>query len=80
MQLQFKFTENTALDQSVQKNKNSNKVYPSDSAFHNWYRFVLSFPPHLVRHYIQKFNINKNHVILDPFCGTGTTLVESKLK
>ncbi len=79
MQLQFKFTENKSPDQPVERDTNSNKVHPGDGAFHNWYRFVLSFPPHLVRHYIQKFNINKNDVILDPFCGTGTTLVESKL-
>ena len=52
---------------------------PQDRAFHDWYRFVLSFPPHLVQEYIGKFGLNKNSVILDPFCGTGTTLVEAKL-
>jgi len=40
---------------------------------------VLSFPPHLVRQYIRKFGITESHTILDPFCGTGTTIVESKL-
>lgn len=39
---------------------------------------MLSFPPHLVRHYLTKFNIEPGHVVLDPFCGTGTTLVECK--
>ncbi|MCL6591011.1 MAG: site-specific DNA-methyltransferase [Firmicutes bacterium] len=47
--------------------------------FHNWYRFVLSFPPHLVREYIDKFELNKGDTILDPFCGTGTTVLEAKL-
>jgi len=56
-----------------------NKLEPQDRAFHDWYRFVLSFPPHLVRDYIQKFNLNQKSVVLDPFCGTGTTLVEAKL-
>lgn len=60
-------------------NSRANKLDPQDRAFHDWYRFVLSFPPHLVRDYIQKFELNKNSVVLDPFCGTGTTLVESKL-
>jgi len=50
-----------------------------DAAIHDWYRFVLSFPPHLVRDYIQDFRLDGQHTILDPFCGTGTTLVESKL-
>jgi len=60
-------------------NGRANKLNPEDRPFHNWYRFVLSFPPHLVRSYIDKFGLNQNDVVLDPFCGTGTTLVESKL-
>ena len=55
-----------------------NKLYTEDVGIHDWYRFVLSYPPHLVRHYIEKLNINNKHTVLDPFCGTGTTLVESK--
>lgn len=60
-------------------NSRANKLDSQDRAFHDWYRFVLSFPPHLVRDYIKKFELNKNDVVLDPFCGTGTTLVEAKL-
>ena len=60
-------------------NGRANKLNPQDRAFHDWYRFVLSFPPHLVRDYLNKFGLDKNSVILDPFCGTGTTLVEVKL-
>ena len=55
-----------------------NKLAPGDRAFHDWYRFVLSFPPHLVRCYLQEFGLNSEQTLLDPFCGTGTTLVESK--
>lgn len=60
-------------------NGRANKLDPQDRAFHDWYRFVLSFPPHLVRDYIKKFQLNQKSVLLDPFCGTGTTLVEAKL-
>jgi len=35
---------------------------------------VLSFPPHLVREYLERFR--PSHQVLDPFCGIGTTLVE----
>ncbi|MDB9528906.1 DNA methyltransferase [Oscillatoria sp. CS-180] len=56
----------------------NNKLQPSDRAFHDWYRFVLSYPPHLVRHYINKFDLDANATLLDPFCGTGTTIVEAK--
>lgn len=57
----------------------NNSINHEDRAFHDWYRFVLSYPPHLVRDYIRDFGINKKSVILDPFCGTGTTVVEAKL-
>lgn len=57
---------------------NSNKVERNDRAIHDWYRFVLSFPPHLVQHYLEKFGLMEKDLLLDPFCGTGTTLVEAQ--
>lgn len=56
-----------------------NSVGAEDRAFHSWYRFVLSYPPHLVRDYLRDFALNSESVVLDPFCGTGTTIVEAKL-
>jgi hypothetical protein len=56
----------------------NNRVYVEDAAAHDWYRFVLSYPPHLVREYVQRFGLGSEHRVLDPFCGTGTTLVECK--
>lgn len=55
---------------------NKNKVQWEDREANNWYRFVLSYPPHLVQEYLNKFGINSSHCVLDPFCGTGTTLIE----
>jgi hypothetical protein len=55
-----------------------NKLYPEDRPIHDWYRFVLSFPPHLVREYVERFGLNATSRVLDPFCGTGTVLVECK--
>jgi hypothetical protein len=56
----------------------NNKLNVEDRAVHDWYRFVLSFPPHLVRDYLVRFNADTQSCVLDPFCGTGTTLVECK--
>ena len=42
--------------------------------------FVLSYPPHLVRHYISRFELDDKSAVLDPFCGTGTTLVTLPVK
>lgn len=58
--------------------RENNKLRPEDRAAHDWYRFVLSFPPHLVRQYLHRFQVDGNKCVLDPFCGTGTTLVECK--
>ncbi|MFZ2447033.1 MAG: DNA methyltransferase [Syntrophobacteraceae bacterium] len=59
-------------------NGEANKLSFADRSVHDWYRFVLSFPPHLVRNYLNQFGITTKHTVLDPFCGTGTTLVECK--
>lgn len=59
-------------------NAEANKLQAGDEAVHAWYRFVLSFPPHLVRHYIDRFGVGAGQCVLDPFCGTGTTLVTCK--
>jgi len=55
-----------------------NQILAVDKPVHDWYRFVLSFPPHLVRDYVEQFSLAKGATILDPFCGTATTLVEGK--
>jgi DNA modification methylase len=56
----------------------ANKLASDDRPAHNWYRFVLSYPPHLVRHYLALFGASAKKRVLDPFCGTGTTIVECK--
>ncbi|QUY40941.1 DNA methyltransferase [Acaryochloris sp. 'Moss Beach'] len=66
------------MDASNPKDLNLNRLQESDRSFHDWYRFILSFPPHLVRTYIDKFGLTANSTLLDPFCGTGTTIVEAK--
>jgi hypothetical protein len=66
-------------DQSRERNDRINRVDVQDRAFHDWYRFILSFPPHLVQDYIADFDLSETSLVLDPFCGTGTTLVEARL-
>jgi DNA modification methylase len=59
-------------------NYHANRLFDEDRAAHNWYRFVLSYPAHLVREYLCRWDICPHSQVLDPFCGTGTTLVEAK--
>jgi len=62
----------------IQTNGKRNFLLDEDRSVHGWYRFVLSFPAHLVRTYLDRFEIDGTKRVLDPFCGTGTTLVECK--
>ena len=68
---------NTPRD-TVTTSQNRNKLRSEDRAVHDWYRFVLSFPPHLVRDYLARLGVRSTETVLDPFCGTGTTMVECK--
>ncbi len=43
---------------------------------HNWYRIILGYSDHLVSQLIDQFQIQEGEWVLDPFCGSGTTLVE----
>lgn len=67
-----------ATSVAPKRNSAKNNLLPGDRPAHDWYRFVLSFPPHLVRDYADRFELNSDSLLLDPFCGTGTTIVEGK--
>lgn len=63
----------------LEKPKDSNKSWSADSGAHGWHRYVGRFPAQLVRAIINSFALNENDLILDPFCGSGTTVVEARL-
>ena len=72
------FDASAAITKQARYRSEINQLFAADHAAHNWYRFVLSFPPHLVRDYLQRFGLTPQQRVLDPFCGTGTTVVECK--
>ncbi|KPJ58777.1 MAG: hypothetical protein AMJ42_02635 [Deltaproteobacteria bacterium DG_8] len=45
---------------------------------YNWYSYKHSFSRDLIIKLIEKFQLNGEDKILDPFCGSGTTLLASK--
>ena len=58
-----------------------NRLQPEDAAIHGWYRFVLGYPPHLVREYLHTLGANPaEDWVFDPFSGTATTPVEARLQ
>ncbi|OGG57688.1 hypothetical protein A2765_06130 [Candidatus Kaiserbacteria bacterium RIFCSPHIGHO2_01_FULL_56_24] len=58
--------------------KNSDAQKFVNGEVHNWYRIILGYSDHLVSHLLDEFKIQPGQIVLDPFCGTGTTLIESK--
>lgn len=65
-----------------------NKVHVNNATFkaglaakvHRWFRLTPSFGPDLVRKMHCDLECKKSDVVLDPFAGAGTTLIESQLK
>lgn len=47
---------------------------------HRWYTSVMAFPPNLARKALKEMECDSTGWVLDPFCGTGTTLVEAGLQ
>lgn len=43
---------------------------------HEWYQFVLGYEAKLVGDLLDTFGVKPSDGVFDPFCGTGTTLVE----
>ena len=46
--------------------------------FHNWYNFVLGYSPQFPEYILRREGITNNDLVVDPFMGSGTTLVTSK--
>ena len=43
--------------------------------FHNWYNFVLGYSPTFPEYVLNREGTNQNDFVVDPFMGSGTTLV-----
>ncbi|MEG9863021.1 MAG: DNA (cytosine-5-)-methyltransferase [Parvularculales bacterium] len=63
----------------LERPKNNAKTWNSNYGTHGWHRYVGRFPPHLVRALINHFSLEIGDTVLDPFVGSGTTIVESRM-
>lgn len=46
---------------------------------HEWYNYLEEFPYTLIEDKIIEYNLQPHDIVLDPFCGSGTTLVSANL-
>ncbi|MGA7218116.1 MAG: hypothetical protein WBX38_07370 [Candidatus Sulfotelmatobacter sp.] len=57
----------------------SAKLHPQrflNGEVHDWYRIILGYSDHLVGGLLDEFSLKPKDRVFDPFCGSGTTLVE----
>ena len=83
--------EKTYIDMFVDLERNFNVVYPENpnatytsllnysddlnKPFQRWYRYKEGFSINLVEQLIKEYSKHKKGIILDPFCGSGSTLI-----
>ena len=62
------------------KNLNFRKLYGNNPTYptHSIHHYTAKLIPHIPRYFMEKYT-RKNDVIIDPFCGSGTTLLEARL-
>jgi hypothetical protein len=47
---------------------------------HRWFRLTPSYGPDLVQKMLSDMATERRHIVLDPFCGAGTTVIECKME
>lgn len=71
------------IDEKIVYNPIANKAATFKSGtkkkIHNWFRLTPSFGPDLVDIMLEKMKYQKGEVVLDPFGGASTTLIQCKL-
>ncbi|WP_199306592.1 DNA methyltransferase [Anabaena sphaerica] len=57
--------------------KLSTNIFTNHYPIHRWYNFIAGFSPEFVSFCIKEAKLNCDDVVIDPFSGLGTTLVEA---
>ncbi len=67
---------------TTNKNTISNNVishYNKSGTCHRWYDYLEDFPYYLIEEKIKEYGLSENSIIVEPFAGSGTTNVSSKM-
>ncbi len=54
------------------------RAAPTRYLSHDYFRYIGKFPPQIARHLILSY-MDAGHLVVDPMCGGGTTLIEARL-
>ena len=72
-------SSDTTAQHSLEQLKDSAVHWNANYGSHGWHRYVGRFPAHLVRALLNHFQLGEKSLVCDPFCGSGTTIVEARL-
>ncbi|CBN56725.1 MULTISPECIES: DNA methyltransferase [Kamptonema] len=61
----------------ISKEKLSTNLTANRHPIHRWFNFIAGFSPEFVSNCIQEANLKSNEIIIDPFAGLSTTLVQA---
>ena len=50
-----------------------------DTPYHGWFKYREGFSHVLIKELLERSGIGQDEYVLDPFCGSGTTVVEAAL-
>jgi SAM-dependent methyltransferase len=65
----------TIVSRSPESRRRARRVFVNGE-MHGWYRLVPGYSDQVVTFLLDRLKIRRDRTVLDPFCGTGTTLVE----
>ncbi|GCL39909.1 hypothetical protein SR1949_50400 [Sphaerospermopsis reniformis] len=71
---------NTNLEANQASKNLCTNLFTNQYSIHRWYNFIAGFSPEFVKFCIKAAHINSEDVVIDPFSGLGTTLVEANLQ
>ncbi len=73
--LESKFRINYPLNERATYSSDMNFSNDLDTSFQRWFRYKEGFSIDMVKGLISKYNKNENGIIMDPFMGSGSTLI-----
>jgi len=73
------FNELTEKQLSLFMEENDTSQLNKYGVIHKWYDYLEDFPYSLIEEKINEYKLTNDSIIVDPFCGSGTTLVSAKM-
>jgi len=77
--LEGKYTVQYPILQNATYTSLVNYATDLKSPIQRWYRYKEGYSTKLMKQLFKEYGVGKNDIILDPFCGSGSTLIQAKI-